>query len=413
MIRRTASYILLVSVYSLTWLIVAVGSVIPHRRWTPNGRILATGSIFNPNWYLSHITPLVRSGIKEVILVIDEPQRPMEGVRFACPPKWLGKLISRAGAKAVWVLYAGIRFRPDLFMGYNLVAGGCTALAAGALLGRPTCYQMTGTHVVLSRLNINTCDPRQNGRLRQKVHARIERLAVSLIRKFDLVVVRGRQAQAFLASYGIREGVTIITGSVKDNPQAVQDTRDIDLTFVGRLEPIKQVDQFIRIVADVSRVMPSTRAVIVGDGVLMADMKAYAAQLDVKDRIEFLGKREDVETILARSKIFILTSMSEGLSIAMAEAMAGGVVPVVPDVGELGDLVQNNVNGFLVGPNNVCEHTRRVLGLLKDEEQWSAFSEEAKKAARHLCSIGAVTERWKWCLQGTILRASGYGTGGS
>jgi len=120
-IRKTASYILLISAYIFTWLVAVLGRMIPRKPWKPTGRIMVTGSIFNPNWYLSHITPLTRSGVTEVILVIDEPQQPLERVRFACPPKWLARIISRAGAKAIWVFYAGIRYRPDLFIGYNLV----------------------------------------------------------------------------------------------------------------------------------------------------------------------------------------------------------------------------------------------------------------------------------------------------
>jgi len=98
MIRKTASYILLVSVYGFTWLVAVLGRVIPRRRWKPTGRIAVTGTIFNPNWYLSHIMPLTHCGVKEVILIIDEPMQPLDKVRFVCPPKWLAKLISRAGA---------------------------------------------------------------------------------------------------------------------------------------------------------------------------------------------------------------------------------------------------------------------------------------------------------------------------
>jgi glycosyltransferase involved in cell wall biosynthesis len=364
---------------------------------------LVTGTIFNPNWYLSHITPLVRSGLKEVILVIDEPQQPMEGVRFACPPKWLAKVISRAGAKAIWVFYAGIRYRPDLFMGYNLVAGGCTALAAGAVLGRPACYQMTGGYLVLSTVDVETYEPKPTGRLRQNMHRTIERLAVSVIRKFDLVVVRGNKARAFLAGYGIRKNVAIITGSVKDVP-AASAPREIDLVFVGRLNPIKQVDQFIRIVGEVSRSVPSVRAVIAGDGPLMTDMKAYANQLGVSSRIEFLGKREDVEKILTRSKVFVLTSKSEGMSIALAEAMAAGVVPVVADVGELGDLVWNGRNGFLIAPNDIDGYVTTTASLLQNQPQWAELSNKAAEMAREYCHLDAISQKWRRSIQDVMER---------
>lgn len=406
--RKTASYILLIGVYCLTWLVTVLGRVIPRRRWKPTGRIAVTGTIFNPNWYLSHITPLTRCGVKEVILVIDEPMQPLDRVRFVCPPRWLAKLISRAGAKAIWMLYAGIRYRPDLFMGYNLVAGGCTALAAGAILGRPACYQMTGGYLVLSTSGVETHEAAPTGRLRQKFHAAVERLAVRVIRNFDLVVVRGNKGRTFLAGYGINDNVAIITGSVKENTQARQGGRDIDLIFVGRLNPIKQVDQFIRIVGRVSQTIPSVKAAIVGDGPLMEDLKTDVERLGLAGNIEFLGKREDVETILGRSGVFMLTSKSEGSSIAMAEAMSVGAVPVVADVGELGDLVQDGGNGYLIGPNAIDRYVATVISLLKEQKQWSRLSDNAMNTARECCHIDVISEKWRRSIHTIVEHASGY-----
>ena len=407
-IRKAAAYILLVSVYGFTWLVAVLAGMIPRRSWKPTGRIMVTGTFFNPNWYLSHITPLVRSGIKEVILVVDEPQQPLEGIRFVCPPKWLARIISRAGAKAIWVFYAGIRYRPDLFMGYNLVAGGCTALVAGAILGRPACYQMTGGQLVLSIIGVDTFDSeKKTSSFRERISKTIERLAIRVIRQFDLVVVRGNKGKAFLDGYGITDNVAIITGSVKGDIQLAKTDRQIDLIFVGRLNPIKQVDQFIRIVQEVSRVIPSVKAVIVGDGPLMPDIQIRTEKLGLAENIEFLGKREDVERILARSKVFVLTSKSEGLSIAMAEAMMAGTVPVVANVGELADLVHDGINGYLIEPNDIHEYVRNILSLLQDQKQWSQLSFNAIEASRSYCHVDVISEKWRQSIQNVVERVSG------
>ena len=405
-IRLIAAHLLLVAAYAVTWLIATLGRAIPRRSWKPTGRIAVTGTIFNPNWYLSHVTPLIRSGVREVILVIDEPQEPLEGVRFACPPKWLAKLISRAGAKAMWMVGVGFRYRPDLFMGYNLVAGGCTALVAGAILGRPACYQMTGGQAVLSTVDFATFDSEKASRFRQRVSKVIERLAVSIIRRFDLVVVRGSKAKAFLARYGMEEKVNVITGSVRAGV-ASQGKRAIDLVFIGRLEPVKQANQFIEIVEAVSRLIPSVKATVVGDGSLLEDTKAHAAKLGVTNNIEFLGRRKDVEQILASSRMFVLTSQSEGLSIAMAEAMANGTVPVVANVGELGDLVVDGVNGFLITPDHVAEYVDRILPLLTDASLWARYSRAAIDTARERCDIEVITQKWSRSIRDVIEPASG------
>jgi len=180
------------------------------------------------------------------------------------------------------------------------------------------------------------------------------------------------------------------------------------LVFVGRLSPIKQVHQFIAIVDAIARTVPNVRATIVGDGPLMANLRAHSKALGLTENIEFLGKRKDVEAILACSKIFVLTSRSEGLSIAMAEAMTAGVVPVVADVGELGDLVVNGENGYLVEPNHIDEYTKKVISLLRDNALWTQFSQRASKVARRKCDIESVSEKWRQHLQDVVAHASGH-----
>ena len=410
MLRRVGAYIVLLSVYSLTALVAVLSGMVPRRRWKPTGRILVTGTFHNPNWYLSHVVPLTRSGVREVILVSDEAQLQLEGVRFVCPPKWALMLFTRAGAKAFWMFFAGLYYRPDLYMGYHLAPGACTALVVGKLLGRPACYQMTGGPAGIIGGGYGAIDSVEGALGRPS--RLIEAAALRVVRQFELVVVRGRKAKEFLAGYGIRQSVVAITGSVSDERRPAEGPRDFDLIFVGRLSPVKQVDQFIQIIHSLRRILPGVRAAVVGDGPLMATLQHEARELGLNGSVQFLGKRKDVEALLSHAKIFVLTSKSEGLSIAMAEAMAIGVVPVVANVGELGDLVQNGVNGYLVEPNKIDEYVQRAAFLLQDEAVWARCSREAVEAARTCCSLDAVTEKWRRCIRDVVAQASGCDTYG-
>ena len=156
-----------------------------------------------------------------------------------------------------------------------------------------------------------------------------------------------------------------------------------------------------------TRVIPSIRAAIVGDGPLMADLKGRVSDLGLADNIEFLGKREDVRSVLLDSREFILTSQTEGLSIAMIEAMAAGVVPVVADIGELGDVVENGVNGYLIKPDCIAEYTERTLSLLQDRGRWEAFSQRGREVASARCGLSVISRRWQEHLQAAIDSAPG------
>ena len=103
----------------------------------------------------------------------------------------------------------------------------------------------------------------------------------------------------------------------------------------------------------------------------------------------------------------MLTSKSEGLSIAMAEAMCAGVVPVVADVGELGDLVINGQRGYLIEVDNIEKYVTKTVSLLRDEVLWTRLSEQARQAAIQHCGIEIVTGKWKKSLRKVISEKSG------
>jgi glycosyltransferase involved in cell wall biosynthesis len=386
--------------FGITLLVARLARALPKRRWRPTGRILLTGTFYNTNWYLSHITPLARSGVKEVILVGDEPQVPIERVRFSCPPRWLSALMTRAAAKMIWMLAAGFRYKPDLCMGYHIFPGACSVLIVARLLGRPACYQMTGGPIEILGGGIHA--ENQIASRLARPSAFLERLAVDVIRQFDLVIVRGSKAKAFLAEQGLNGNLAVITGSVAPVVSPAMADRPYDLIFVGRLTELKQPFQFVEIVAAVRREVPSVRAVMVGDGPLTDAVRRWATELQVDGQIDFAGKSNEAPAIMAKSKVFVLTSRSEGMSIAMAEAMAAGAVPVVANVGDLPDLVEDGTSGFLVMPNDVAAYAARITSLLADRDLWSRCSEEASRTALQQCGVDVVSEHWKQRLAETI-----------
>jgi glycosyltransferase involved in cell wall biosynthesis len=208
----------------------------------------------------------------------------------------------------------------------------------------------------------------------------------------------------------VDRNVAIITGSVRGTNGAVQ-TRPIDLIFVGRFARIKQPEQFVEIVArlvvgsvvrtesDARPSRPALRAVMVGDGPELPSVRALIERLGLTRQIELLGQRADVHELLGQSKVFVLTSRSEGLSIALVEAMSCGVPGVVADVGELSDVIESGRNGWLVPPGDLDAFAGRIAQLLDDAQQWRSFSKAAQASAMELSGIDRVAQRWRACLE--------------
>jgi glycosyltransferase involved in cell wall biosynthesis len=360
--------------------------------------VLAVGTFHNPGWFRSHARPLVDAGVRDVEFVADVPPAQVEGVRFACPSARLTGWVGRTMAKLIVAARRARQNRPDWVMGYHLFPGALSALLVARLCGARACYQMTAGPVEIegggyqneNRIMACLMSPRRW----------LERLALHVAGEFDLVVVRGERARAFLAKRGITK-TTVIPGSIA--PVAgPQSRRNYDLVFVGRLTAFKQPLQFLEIVDKVGAQLPGIRAAVVGEGPLLETMRIWASKVGSSESqgrvtVDVMGSMTDPESVLADAKVFVLTSRSEGLSIALIEAMAHGVVPVVADVGELRDLVADDRTGYVVPPNDLDAYTARIVALLRDPGYWSRLSQAASGATEGF-RVGAIARRWRQAL---------------
>jgi len=103
---------------------------------------------------------------------------------------------------------------------------------------------------------------------------------------------------------------------------------------------------------------------LLGDGELREELSADIQIRGMADRVLLLGSRPDAVEIVAMLDIFVLSSIREGLSIALLEAMALGRAVVITGVGGGVDLIRKGISGFLVPPRDgpaLAEAMERVL----------------------------------------------------
>jgi glycosyltransferase involved in cell wall biosynthesis len=326
-----------------------------------------------------------------VIVVTDRPQPQIDRVRVICPPGWLRAIAGRALAKLVWTVIVGFHARPHLYMGYHIIPNSLIALTTARLFSRPACYQMTSGPAEVDGGGFRSDNPILSRLGRPS--AVLERLAVRVVRQFDLVVVRGSGARRYLTERGVSD-VAVITGGVDPGRFRSHSQKPYHLLYVGQLIERKRPLEFLEVAAAVVREVPGLRVAMVGDGPMMSRLRTRAGELGISEHVEFHGQKSDVEEFLGRSRVFLLNSRNEGLSIAMAEAMMSGAVPVVADVGDLGDLVRNGVNGYLVAGGDVQEFVRVVTNLLVDEGLSNRLSLAAAESARAHTGLNQVAELW-------------------
>jgi len=122
-------------------------------------------------------------------------------------------------------------------------------------------------------------------------------------------------------------------------------------------------------------------------------------KLGLEKNVVFAGQQRDVSPWLTGARVFVLTSDWEGLSLALLEAMSRGLPAVVSRVGDLGEAVEDGVNGYLVAGRAPEGFANRIVELLSDQERLGRFGVAAREAARRF-EISAAIGRWDEILGG-------------
>jgi glycosyltransferase involved in cell wall biosynthesis len=140
------------------------------------------------------------------------------------------------------------------------------------------------------------------------------------------------------------------------------------LIAIGRFNPQKNFLFMIDVLAQVRDLR--WKLTLIGDGALMAEIQQRIADHKLTDRVKqpgWLDSRE-VQQVLASGDIFLMPSLAEGLPIAGLEALKYGLAIVASDVGGLHDVVEQNINGFLLPVNNANAFELKVRELLKNPD---------------------------------------------
>jgi glycosyltransferase involved in cell wall biosynthesis len=143
--------------------------------------------------------------------------------------------------------------------------------------------------------------------------------------------------------------------------------------FVGRLTWAKDHATMIRAFRLVQERLPETALVLIGDGPLKSDLMELAATEGIADRVLFLGDRSDIPELLPGLDLFVMSSVTEGYSIALLEACASALPIVATKVGGNAEIVQEGVNGHLVPEREPAELANAIVALLADGERAEAM----------------------------------------
>jgi glycosyltransferase involved in cell wall biosynthesis len=163
---------------------------------------------------------------------------------------------------------------------------------------------------------------------------------------------------------------------------------------VGRLEPQKDHATLVRAFASGRLRETGALLLVVGDGVLRADVERLAREQRVADRIRFLGTRSDVPRLLAAADAFVLASRWEGNPLSVMEAMAAGRPVVATAVGCVPELVPASA-GTLVAPGDVAALESALFELASDLPRARAQGAAAARIAEATFDLSVMTRAYE------------------
>jgi glycosyltransferase involved in cell wall biosynthesis len=160
---------------------------------------------------------------------------------------------------------------------------------------------------------------------------------------------------------------------------------------------VKGVDLLLKAFALIHHEVPDVSLIVVGDGPLLAELKALAARVGIGHRVVFKGEvaHSDVPRFFSTCALFVLPSRSEGFSITLLEAAYHGRPIVCTRVGGSPELISNGVNGMLVEPDDPDAMAAQMLKMLRNQELASRLGDAARETVR-------TRFLWKDCIQDYI-----------
>lgn len=169
------------------------------------------------------------------------------------------------------------------------------------------------------------------------------------------------------------------------------------MVYSGRLvEPQKRVHRVARAMTCAALALPEVDGVLYGEGPERPHLDAVLAPASGRVRVEGLLNPSGVQRALLDAQVFVLLSDFEGLSIALMEAMACGVVPIVtPMRSGVADLVEDGITGFVVPADDDLAFREVVTRLASDRELWQRVSSAARRAVvAGGLTTGKCADRW-------------------
>jgi glycosyltransferase involved in cell wall biosynthesis len=196
----------------------------------------------------------------------------------------------------------------------------------------------------------------------------------------------------------IPNGISTMGGSADDRSETRREFGlmggDVFLLSVGRLVFQKGHEFLVRATPSLLAAYPRVKVAICGEGTLRPQLEAQIAEMQLRESVRLLGNRNDIDRFLKSADIFVLPSRWEGLPVALLEAMAAGLPVVATQVEGVEEVVQNDIQGLLVHPEDSEALAGALLELIGNAGRRQQMGEAGKLRIQESYTIDIMCERY-------------------
>ncbi|MCZ6688654.1 MAG: glycosyltransferase [Planctomycetota bacterium] len=193
----------------------------------------------------------------------------------------------------------------------------------------------------------------------------------------------------------IPHGVAIPAGGPSQRPEKGNGNGEgPTVGCVANFNPRKDHESLIEAFRMVSDDIPAARLILVGSGPLEAELRERVANAGLREKVQFLGTRTDVPSLLPGFDLLVLPSLTEGFGRVLIEAMAAGVPVIASAVGGVPEVVSDGWSGLLVRPRSPDDLHGAILRLLSDPGEAERLATNALRDVRARFSLPCIVSEY-------------------
>ena len=359
----------------------------------------------------AYVAPLAAlDEVAEVVIVRDRADVELgPKVRVAAPPRWWPRTtVTKLAIRAYLLRREVARRRPDVMMTVHWFPDGPDVLRVARRHGVPVVANIIGGAAELTdggRRVALTPLPRVLKQWAQGYQR--EQLNTTAV-----ISCTGSTTRDRLRAGGVVDPeVVTLHAAIGDAWFRDSVPRNIDVAYVGRADPDKRIDRLLRVLAAIGRRRPGTNVAVVS--ITEAELNKYrelvTARATLGKGLSVLGRVGSVSDVLSCAKVLLLTSDTEGRTLAVLEAMACGAVPVVTEVGDLREALDDGRAGMIV-PLQQREETivaalsDAVVALLDDEPRRTTLAVRGRDHVRREHAPARTRDEWRLLIRRALAK---------